>query len=329
MLNTISSLVSQAIDSPDTSSAVTPSNVLSGNIMAGASWNSTNTALQDALTQATGQQTQNFAVPGSTTSDTLKQLNDFIGGGGSFGADTTVFLQAGGVDFLNGVDKGTIKDNLNSIVSTLGSQGVKVVLTGSPYATSIADVQNNNFNPEVDSLYKDVASANKNVALVDADIYGPSVAHLLDLKDKPELKNNLLQPILKYGLKIISIANLVDANQAGIWRGPMVTKILYQLIRAVNWQADNKKVEVMIIDMPPGTGDVYLSMAEKFPIAGVVLVSTPQSIAVIDVVKSIDCFRKLNVPILGLIQNMSYLKINNESEFLIGIKSTSKFSLYS
>lgn len=82
----------------------------------------------------------------------------------------------------------------------------------------------------------------QNIALVDADIYGPSIAHLLDLKDKPELKNNLLQPILKYGLKIISIANLVDANQAGIWRGPMVTKILYQLIRAVNWQADNKKL---------------------------------------------------------------------------------------
>jgi hypothetical protein len=160
-------MVSKATDGFDPTSTVTPSNVLSGNIMAGASWNSTNTALQDALTQATGQQTQNFAVPGSTTSDTLKQLNDFIGGGGSFGADTTVFLQAGGVDFLNGVDKGTIKDNLNSIVSTLGSQGVKVVLTGSPYATSIADVQNNNFNPEVDPLYKDVASANKNVALVD------------------------------------------------------------------------------------------------------------------------------------------------------------------
>ena len=175
MLNTISSLVSRAIDSPDSFAEDTPAstpatpaaNVLSGNIMAGASWNSTNTALQDALTQATGQQTQNFAVPGSTTSDTLKQLNDFIGGGGLFGADTTVFLQAGGVDFLNGVDKGTIKDNLNSIVSTLGSQGVKVVLTGSPYATSVADVQNNNFNPEVDPLYKDVASANKNVALVD------------------------------------------------------------------------------------------------------------------------------------------------------------------
>ena len=163
-----------------------------------------------------------------------------------------------------------------------------------------------------------MAQSGKNVALVDADSYGPSVAHLLDLKDKPELKNNLLQPILKYGLKIISIANLVDANQAGIWRGPMVTKILYQLIRAVNWQADNKKVDVMIVDMPPGTGDVYLSMAEKFPIAGVVLVSTPQSMAIIDVVKSIDCFKKLKIPILGLIQNMSYLKINDEKKYIFG-----------
>jgi ATP-binding protein involved in chromosome partitioning len=98
------------------------------------------------------------------------------------------------------------------------------------------------------------------------------------------------------------------------------------LIRAVNWQADNKKVEVMIIDMPPGTGDVYLSMAEKFPIAGVVLVSTPQSIAVIDVIKSIDCFKKLNVPILGLIQNMSYLKINNEKNYIFGEDGAKKIA---
>jgi ATP-binding protein involved in chromosome partitioning len=171
-----------------------------------------------------------------------------------------------------------------------------------------------------------IAQSGKNVALVDADIYGPSVAHLLDLKDKPELKNNLLQPILKYGLKIISIANLVDANQAGVWRGPMVTKILYQLIRAVNWQADNKKVDVMIVDMPPGTGDVYLSMAEKFPIAGVVLVSTPQSVAIIDVIKSIDCFKKLNIPILGLIQNMSYLKINDEKKYIFGQDGAKKIA---
>lgn len=143
-----------------------PSNVLTGNIMAGASWNSTNTALQDALTQATGQQTSNYAVGGSTTADTLNQLNTFIDNGGGFDPNATVFLQAGGVDFIQGVDKDVVKNNLNQIVKTLGDQGVNVVLTGSPYAASVQDVVNNNFNPEVDQIFKDVAKANSNVALV-------------------------------------------------------------------------------------------------------------------------------------------------------------------
>lgn len=140
--------------------------LLSGNIMAGASWNSTNTALQDALTQATGQQTSNYAVGGSTTTDTLNQLNKFLAGGGQFDPNATVYLQAGGVDFIQGVDKGVVKDNLNQIVKTLGDQGVNVVLTGSPYAKSVEDVINNNFDPKVDQIYNDVAKANSNVALV-------------------------------------------------------------------------------------------------------------------------------------------------------------------
>jgi hypothetical protein len=139
---------------------------LAGNIMAGASWNSTNTALQDALTQATGQQTSNYAVGGSTTTDTLNQLNTFLAGGGQFDPNATVYLQAGGVDFIQGVDKGVVKDNLNQIVKTLGDQGVNVVLTGSPYAASVQDVIDNKFNPEVDQIFKDVAKANTNVALV-------------------------------------------------------------------------------------------------------------------------------------------------------------------
>jgi hypothetical protein len=140
--------------------------LLSGNIMAGASWNSSNTALQNQLTEATGQQTANYAVAGSTTTDTLNQLNTFLAGGGQFDPNATVYLQAGGVDFITGVDKGVVKDNLNQIVKTLGDQGVNVVLTGSPYAKSVEDVINNNFNPEVDQIYKDVAKANSNVALV-------------------------------------------------------------------------------------------------------------------------------------------------------------------
>lgn len=140
--------------------------LLSGNIMAGASWNSTNTALQNALTEATGQQTSNYAVGGSTTTDTLNQLNKFLAGGGQFDPNATVYLQAGGVDFITGVDKAVVKDNLNQIVKTLGDQGVNVVLTGSPYAASVQDVVNNNFDPKVDQIFVDVAKANPNVALV-------------------------------------------------------------------------------------------------------------------------------------------------------------------
>jgi ATP-binding protein involved in chromosome partitioning len=157
-----------------------------------------------------------------------------------------------------------------------------------------------------------------NVALVDADIYGPSIAYLFNINQKPNLVDNLFTPIIKHNIKTISIANLIEPNQASIFRGPMVTKILYQLIRSVNWKSDNKDVDYMIIDMPPGTGDVYLSMAEKFPINGVVLVSTPHNLAIIDLVKSIDCFNKLKIPIIGLIQNMSYLILNAQKNYLFG-----------
>jgi len=140
--------------------------LLSGNILAGASWNSSNTALKNQLTEVTGQQTANYAVAGSTTTDTLKQLNTFLAGGGQFDPNATVYLQAGGVDFITGVDKTVVKDNLNQIVKTLGDQGVNVVLTGSPYAKSVDDVINNKFDPKVDQIYTDVAKANSNVALV-------------------------------------------------------------------------------------------------------------------------------------------------------------------
>jgi hypothetical protein len=146
--------------------APTSGGMLSGNILAGASWNSLNTTLADQLTEATGQATSNYAVGGATTADTLAQLNNYLDGGGRFDPTATVFLQTGGVDFLQGVDKATIKNNINQICKTLGSQGVNVVLTGSPYASSINDVVTNNFDPKVDPLFNQVAKENKNVALV-------------------------------------------------------------------------------------------------------------------------------------------------------------------
>ena len=140
--------------------------LLGGNILAGASWNSLNTTLGDQLTEATGQATTNVAVGGATTADTLNQLNTYLAGGGQFDPNATVYLQTGGVDFITGVDKDTVKNNINQIVKTLGAQGVDVVLTGSPYAKSIDDVINNNFDPTVDKIFTDIAKENKNVALV-------------------------------------------------------------------------------------------------------------------------------------------------------------------
>lgn len=157
-----------------------------------------------------------------------------------------------------------------------------------------------------------------NVALVDADIYGPSIPHLLNITKQPKTENNLIIPSQNFGIKSISVGSLIDANSAAILRGPMVTKILHQLIRGVNWKFDDHEVDIMIIDMPPGTGDVYLSLAEKFPITGAVIVSSPASLSVIDVVKSVDMFLRLNIPIIGIIQNMSYLEINQQKQYLFG-----------
>jgi ATP-binding protein involved in chromosome partitioning len=164
------------------------------------------------------------------------------------------------------------------------------------------------------------------VALVDADIYGPSISHLLNLKQKAEVKDGLIIPLISQNIKAISIATMIDESQAGVWRGPMVTKILHQLINLVKWDFDDEEIDIMIVDMPPGTGDVYLSMAEKFLIDGVVIISTPHSLSLIDVVKSIDCFKKLSVPIIGLVQNMSYLEKNGEKQFLFGRDGVRKIS---
>ena len=147
-----------------------------------------------------------------------------------------------------------------------------------------------------------------NVGLVDGDVYGPSIPHMMNLEGQPKIENNLMVPIKSYGISSISIGSLIDKDQALVWRGPMITKTLYQLIRGVNWLYENKEIDYLIIDLPPGTGDVHLSIAQQFPISGAVIVSTPQDIAVIDAVKAIDMFEKLNVPIIGLVQNMAYLR---------------------
>ncbi len=144
-------------------------------------------------------------------------------------------------------------------------------------------------------------------ALVDADIYGPSIPHMLGTQEfKQEIQDGKAIPIEKYGIQTTSIGYFIDKDRAAIWRGPMVTKALYNLLMGNKWS----NIEYLIIDTPPGTGDVHLSLAEKFNLTGVVLVSTPQSLAVNDVRKARDMFKKLDIPIIGIVENMSYFLHN-------------------
>ncbi len=145
------------------------------------------------------------------------------------------------------------------------------------------------------------------VGLLDADIYGPSQPLMMDAQDyNPELSpDKKLIPLEKYGIKIMSIGFMVDKSKALIWRGAMVQKALYQMIRDVEWASKDKPLDYLIIDMPPGTGDVQLTLAQKLNISGAVIVSTPQDIALIDARRAVDMFNKVNVRVLGLIENMS------------------------
>lgn len=143
------------------------------------------------------------------------------------------------------------------------------------------------------------------VGLLDADIYGPSLPRMMGaLKQKPTISSTgKIQPIVRFGLKLMSIGFLVDENSAVVWRGPMLFKAMDQFLKDVLWEP----LDILVIDLPPGTGDIQLTLAQKVPLSGVIVVSTPQNIALIDAKKSIDMFERLNIPNLGLIENMSYM----------------------
>ena len=140
------------------------------------------------------------------------------------------------------------------------------------------------------------------VGLLDADIYGPSIPHMLGLSGRPEIKDgNQMEPREAYGLKVMSIGFLVDDDQAVIWRGPMVTGALQQLLNQTAWG----DLDYLVIDLPPGTGDVQLSLAQQIPVSGAVIVTTPQDIALLDAQRGLQMFRKVGIPVLGIIENMS------------------------
>lgn len=141
------------------------------------------------------------------------------------------------------------------------------------------------------------------VGLLDADIYGPSAPLMTGAHGKPNLTDNKkIEPLQAHGIKIISVGYFVEENQPLVWRGPMISSMLRQFLFEVEWG----ELDYLVADMPPGTGDIQLTLAQSIPLSGAVIVTTPQQVALADAIKGVEMFRKLSVPILGIIENMSY-----------------------
>lgn len=161
-----------------------------------------------------------------------------------------------------------------------------------------------------------LAAALKNkgqkVGVLDADIYGPSLPRMMGaLGQKPPInEDNKIQPLVRMGMKLMSMGFLVDEGEAMIWRGPMLFKAMDQFFRDVDWG----ELDYLLIDLPPGTGDIALTAAQKVPINGAIVVCTPQNVALVDAKKAINMFDQINVPLLGVVENMAYFKATPEAE---------------
>lgn len=149
---------------------------------------------------------------------------------------------------------------------------------------------------------------NNTVGILDADVYGPSLPTMMNLYDQPEINNqNLMLPLMNYGIKCMSMGFLVDKDKPIVWRGLMVMSAIQQLTRKVKWGP----LDYLVVDMPPGTGDTQLSISQNIHVDGAVIVTTPQDIALVDARKGAEMFKTVNIPVIGIVQNMSYFSCSN------------------
>ena len=170
-----------------------------------------------------------------------------------------------------------------------------------------------------------LAAEGASVGVLDADIYGPSQPMMMGINRRPESDDGkTMEPLENYGVQVMSIGFLVDQDEAMIWRGPMATQALEQLLRQTNW----KDLDYLIIDMPPGTGDIQLTLSQRVPMTGAVIVTTPQDIALLDAKKGIKMFEKVGVPILGIVENMAVHVCSNcgQVEHIIGADGGKKMA---
>lgn len=174
------------------------------------------------------------------------------------------------------------------------------------------------------NLAVSLAASGAKVGLIDADLYGPSIPTLFGLQNvKPEVKDKKIMPIEKFGVKLMSIGFLVDPETALIWRGPMASSAIRQLISDVDWQ----ELDYLIFDLPPGTGDIQLTLVQALPLTGAVVVTTPQDVALADVSKAVTMFRKVDVSILGVVENMSWYELPDGSkDYIFGKGGGEKFA---
>lgn len=174
------------------------------------------------------------------------------------------------------------------------------------------------------NLAVSLAESGAKVGLIDADLYGPSIPTMFGLQEaRPEVSDGKIHPLEQYGVKLMSIGFLVDSETALIWRGPMASSAIRQLITDVDWQ----ELDYLIFDLPPGTGDIQLTLVQALPLTGTVIVTTPQDVALVDVAKAVTMFRKVDVPILGVVENMSWYELpDGTRDYIFGKQGGEKFA---
>ncbi len=214
----------------------------------------------------------------------------------------------------------TLKDEIELKVSKLGANQV-IVNINAPKAPRETSSHGKNIAPQIKNFVmvssgkggvgKSTTTVNlaiaaamqgKKVGILDADIYGPNVPRMLGIQGQaPEIEGNKAKPIVAYGLEAMSMGSLIEEGQSLIWRGPMIMKAIEQFFKDILWS----ELDILFIDMPPGTGDAQISLAQSVPVTAGVMVSTPQTVALDDAVRGMDMFEKLNIPIAGVVENMS------------------------
>jgi ATP-binding protein involved in chromosome partitioning len=199
----------------------------------------------------------------------------------------------------------TVEGQSKQVLSKLSLPGVKNIIAVASGKGGVGK------STTAVNLAISLASFNRKIGLLDADIYGPSIPMLMNLREKPQVdEKKKLIPLVNYGIKCMSMGFMIDKESPMIWRGPMVMSALEQMLRDTQWG----ELDTMVIDLPPGTGDAQLSICQRVPLNGAVIVCTPQDLALLDAVRGTNMFRKLQVPILGIVENMSYFTCSSCSQ---------------